>query len=85
MSRRLNDAGVLGDIRTVLQRRRTPIAKTLLREVEEASGLMLHPSIDEEIDPLVTTQNHKIRFVTVDLAQDPANISNRLLQIIEAQ
>ncbi|MDG0867815.1 5-methylcytosine-specific restriction endonuclease system specificity protein McrC [Candidatus Lucifugimonas marina] len=55
---------------------------------EVASGLMLHPSIDEEdeeIDEWVTIQNHKIRFATVDLTQDPSSISTQLLKIIDAQ
>ena len=52
---------------------------------ELASGLMLHPSIDEEIDEWVTIQSHKIRFAIVDLTQDPSSISTRLLKITDAQ
>jgi 5-methylcytosine-specific restriction enzyme subunit McrC len=52
---------------------------------ELASGLMLHPSIEEEVDEWVTIQNHKIRFATVDLTRDPSSINTQLLKIIDTQ
>ena len=33
-----------------------------------ASGMLLHPSVGEEVDEAVTIQGHRIRFATVDLA-----------------
>ena len=44
-----------------------------------ASGLLLHPSVGEEVDEAVTIQGHRIRFATVDLAEDSLAIRSRLL------
>jgi 5-methylcytosine-specific restriction enzyme subunit McrC len=57
-----------------------------LRSQEHASdplsagseGLMLHPTIDCDIDETVRIQGHDIRFVTVDLAQPESEILARL-------
>lgn len=48
-----------------------------------SSGILLHPSVDEDVDESVEIQNHAIRFVTVDLTQPAALIRERLLSIIE--
>jgi len=46
-------------------------------------GMLLHPSIGNEFDESVTIQGHKIRFCTVNLAQNPIEIRNQLIRLIE--
>ena len=46
---------------------------------ENASGLLLHPSVGEMIDESVEIQGHVIRFATVDLTGEPAEIRRQLL------
>ena len=46
-----------------------------------ASGMLLHPSVGEEIDEAVTIQGHRIRFATVDLAADAPAIRSRLTSL----
>lgn len=46
---------------------------------DSASGLLLHPSIGEEVDETAVIQGHSIRFATVDLAMSPSDIRARLL------
>lgn len=48
-----------------------------------ASGLLLHPSIDGTVDKHVVIQNHKIRFTTVNLGATAGEIRKRLLEILE--
>ncbi len=48
-----------------------------------ASGMLLHPSLGQEVDESVTIQGHRIRFATVDLAADSLTIRNRLLYLGE--
>ena len=48
-----------------------------------ASGLLLHPSVGEEVDESVVVQGHNIRFATVDLAASTTEIRSRLLQLCE--
>lgn len=50
---------------------------------ENATGILLHPSIEEMIDEYVVIQNHKIRFVTIDLIKPPKEIREQLLHIVE--
>ena len=47
-----------------------------------SSGLLLHPSIDDEVDEVVMIQGHKIRFATVDLRAHSHQIRKRLLQVV---
>ncbi len=49
---------------------------------ENATGLLLHPSIGEMVDESVKIQGHVIRFVTVDLAGESKDIRKRLLDIV---
>ncbi len=44
-----------------------------------ASGLLLHPSVGEEVDEAVTIQGHRIRFATIDLTANSMVIRNRLV------
>ena len=46
-----------------------------------SSGMLLHPTVGEEVDEGVTIQGHRIRFATVDLAADSMAIRNRLLSL----
>lgn len=50
----------------------------------DASGLLLHPSIDRMIDESVIIQGHPIRFATVDLAAAATEIRRQLLSVIDA-
>ena len=48
-----------------------------------ASGLLLHPSVNGDIDEAATIQGHRIRFATVDLAADSQAIRSRLLTLAQ--
>ncbi|WP_068635489.1 5-methylcytosine-specific restriction endonuclease system specificity protein McrC [Thauera butanivorans] len=48
---------------------------------DSASGLLLHPSVGEEVDQTAVIQGHSIRFATVDLATSPSDIRARLLSL----
>ena len=43
-----------------------------------AQGLMLHPTVDCDVDEIVRIQGHDIRFVTVDLARSTPEVLARL-------
>ena len=45
-------------------------------------GMLLHPSVDGEVDEAATFQGHRIRFVTVNLAADSKAIRQRLLALV---
>ena len=49
----------------------------------DASGLLLHPSIDEMVDETVVIQGHAIRFATVDLGASATEIREQLLRVLE--
>ena len=49
---------------------------------DHASGLLLHPAIDAQVDEAVTIQGHRIRFATVDLAASHAAIKQHLLELV---
>lgn len=49
---------------------------------ETATGILLHPTVNDNVDEFVKIQHHKIRFVTVDLAASALEIRSRLLNII---
>lgn len=51
---------------------------------DHASGLLLHPVIDEEIDETVEIQGHSIRFGTVNLAASSAEIRSQLLKFCQS-
>ena len=48
---------------------------------DHASGLLLYPTVDAEMEEEVTIQCHRIRFATVDLNGQPAEIAARLLHL----
>ena len=48
----------------------------------DASGLLLHPSVDENVNEFVVIQNHEIRFATVDLGATAREIREQLLQAV---
>jgi 5-methylcytosine-specific restriction enzyme subunit McrC len=48
-----------------------------------ASGILLHPSIDKMVEESVEIQGHAIRFATVDLGATAKDIRSQLLQVIE--
>jgi len=51
---------------------------------DNASGLLLHPSVGDTINESVLIQGHKIRFATVDLGAPASEIRAQLLQVLEA-
>ena len=50
---------------------------------ENASGLLLHPSVDEMVDEAVVIQGHEFRFATIDLGGTAGEIRGRLLGVVE--
>lgn len=51
---------------------------------DTASGLLLHPSVGEDVNEYFVMQNHKIQFATVDLGATAIQIRERLLNVIGA-
>jgi 5-methylcytosine-specific restriction enzyme subunit McrC len=51
---------------------------------ENATGLLLHPSVGESLNEAVVIQNHEIRFATVDLGAPAREIREQLLNAIGA-
>jgi 5-methylcytosine-specific restriction enzyme subunit McrC len=49
---------------------------------ENASGLLLHPSVGEMVNEAVVIQNHEIRFATVDLGGTAKEVREQLLQVL---
>ncbi|UVK37552.1 5-methylcytosine-specific restriction endonuclease system specificity protein McrC [Mesorhizobium sp. AR10] len=47
-----------------------------------AEGMFLHPVVDGSLDESVRIQGHRIRFVTVDLAQPTSAVFDRLMELI---
>ncbi|MEZ9540470.1 5-methylcytosine-specific restriction endonuclease system specificity protein McrC [Vibrio sp. 10N.286.48.C11] len=47
-----------------------------------SSGMLLHPSVGEHYDEVVTIQGHQLRFCTVDLMAKPSEITKRLENLI---
>ena len=50
---------------------------------ENASGLLLHPSLGDMVNEAVVIQDHEIRFATVDLGATAKKIREQLLQVVE--
>lgn len=50
---------------------------------DNASGMLLHPSIGELIDETVLIQNHAIRFATIDLSKQANIISDQLIKMVK--
>ena len=48
-----------------------------------SSGLLLHPSVGEDVDESAVIQGHRIRFATVDLAADSTAIRARLMALAD--
>jgi 5-methylcytosine-specific restriction enzyme subunit McrC len=48
-----------------------------------ASGLLLHPSVDDAVDETVVIQGHGIRFATVNLTTTTGEIRSQLLRLCE--
>jgi 5-methylcytosine-specific restriction enzyme subunit McrC len=48
---------------------------------DKAEGILLHPTVDADVDEWVTIQGHRIRFVTVNLAQPSAEILAHLRKL----
>lgn len=50
---------------------------------ENASGLLLHPSVGNMVNEAVVIQNHEIRFATVDLGATAKEIREQLIRVLE--
>ena len=50
---------------------------------DNATGLLLHPSLGDMVNESVVIQNHEIRFATVDLGATAKEIRTQLMQILE--
>ncbi|MFI9654996.1 5-methylcytosine-specific restriction endonuclease system specificity protein McrC [Guyparkeria sp. GHLCS8-2] len=50
---------------------------------DNASGLLLHPAVDSDMDEHVDMQGHRIQFSAVDLCASPKQIRERLLRVME--
>lgn len=50
-----------------------------------ATGVLLYPSLGEDYDEAATIQGHIIRFATVDLAADTRTIRRQLLRIVDEE
>ena len=50
---------------------------------ENATGLLLHPSVGDMVNEAVIIQNHEIRFATVDLGATTKEIRAQLLQVLQ--
>lgn len=53
-------------------------------EVPKPEGLMLHPSVGEEVDEEVVIQGHRIRFATVDLTAESGDFVQSFLRAVSA-
>jgi 5-methylcytosine-specific restriction enzyme subunit McrC len=51
---------------------------------ENASGLLLHPSVGDMFNEAVVIQKHEIRFATVNLGATAKEIREQLLQVVES-
>jgi 5-methylcytosine-specific restriction enzyme subunit McrC len=50
---------------------------------DNATGLLLHPSVGDMVDESVVIQGHEIRFATVDLGGPANEIRAQLLKVLE--
>ena len=48
-----------------------------------SEGMLLHPSVGEDIDEAVRIQGHTIRFATVNLAGEPTKLRDGLLRLVD--
>lgn len=48
---------------------------------DSASGLLLHPSVGDQVDQTAVIQGHSIRFATVDLSASAAEVRAQLLRV----
>ena len=49
----------------------------------DASGMLLHPSVQKSVYESFTLQNHRVSFATVDLTKDAAEIKDELLSLYD--
>ncbi|RWA75343.1 MAG: 5-methylcytosine-specific restriction endonuclease system specificity protein McrC [Mesorhizobium sp.] len=47
-----------------------------------ASGIFVHPSVEAELDEVVSIQGHELRFMTINLALPTADIIQRLRDVV---
>ena len=48
----------------------------------DATGILLHPAVEDDVDEAALIQGHEIRFATVNLAADCWTIRRRLLDLV---
>ncbi|WDZ79053.1 5-methylcytosine-specific restriction system specificity protein McrC (plasmid) [Ensifer adhaerens] len=51
---------------------------------DRAEWILLHPSLETQVDEAVTIQGHRLRFVTIDFACDPESFRHDLMEIVKA-
>lgn len=61
------------------------MSQDTLEPGNKTEGLMLHPSVGEQIDEEVVIQGHRIRFATVDLAAPSFDFAKGFLSAITPQ
>jgi 5-methylcytosine-specific restriction enzyme subunit McrC len=49
---------------------------------KNASGVLLHPTVDKSVDQTVKIQGHSIRFLTINLNESTSKIKEMLLDVI---
>jgi len=52
---------------------------------DRAEGILLYPSLDDDVDETFDIQGHRIRFVTVNLASKSSEVLERLRFIVREQ
>ena len=50
---------------------------------EKSYGLLLHPTVDEDVDERMMIQGHVIKFATVNLAASAKEIRDRLISVVD--
>ena len=50
---------------------------------EKSYGLLLHPTVDEDVDERVMIQGHVIKFATVNLTASAKEIRDRLISVVD--
>jgi 5-methylcytosine-specific restriction enzyme subunit McrC len=63
--------------------RACPLANLTVSLQRRAEGVLLHPSVGKAVDDSATIQDHRIRFMTVDLTGNTSAIRSELLKVFE--
>lgn len=72
-------SGYIYQMYTYLRSQEDPCTENTLSSI----GMLLHPTVDKELDEVVTIQGHPIWFCTVNLGEAASSIRERLLLLLE--